>query len=37
VELEAWNLGLLCIFFSTLADVADEVEIVLLGFFLSDA
>ena len=37
MELEARNFWLLRVFFSALADVANEVEIVLLGFPLCDA
>ena len=36
MEFEAGNLGLLCIFFSSLAVIADKMEIVLLSLRLRD-
>lgn len=36
MKFEAWDLGLLCVFFSALAYITDEVEVVLLGLCLSD-
>ena len=37
MEFETWDLGLLRIFFSALAIMADEVEVIFLGFLLGDA
>lgn len=34
MKFEAWDLGLLCIFFSAFAILADEMEVVLFGICL---
>lgn len=36
MELETWDLGLLRVFFSAFAILADEMEIVLFGICLTD-
>ena len=37
MEFETWNLGLLRVFLTPLTVMADEVEILLLSFFLGES
>lgn len=36
MKFETWDLGLLRVFFSAFAILADEMKVVLFGIFLSD-